>query len=163
MGKIPPIGQARNAWAEWEYVEQDMRNPRGQLVYMVRAVDGNGRPVRISLPNGSVDHGGTLYIGETCTLTNLHRETRYRLLTRSFQSQRKKPHSAVKKYFQRQLNQTYPISQIQTCYKIMAKQSPEGQADGKPMAVTSERSEIQSYENRYGKLPLLNSIRGKHL
>jgi len=162
---VKRCGEARNAWYEWLDPSQDRRCPTGQIVYEVQATN-NGVPIPIGRPGGT-DSDGILYIGETDVTPGAKSRSRYRLLVRSFTNPRRKnKHSAAEKYFAGMYQGQYPLTGIRVRYKIMAlprKPVLDGFTvpDGKVLATTSEYSEIDRYEERFGELPPLNDIRGK--
>lgn len=165
-GPIKPVGLGLNTWSAAENPKIDKRNPHGQLVYRVVALDAKGAPIPIKR-NSGVDKEGILYIGET--ETPKRGELRYRKLVRSFANPgRKNKHGAAEKYFALGFAPKYPLDQLRVQYKLLAKPKREvldvfTVPEGKPLATTGETSDLRSYENKYGERPPLNDVRGKRL
>ncbi|MAY74857.1 MAG: hypothetical protein CMJ31_09135 [Phycisphaerae bacterium] len=104
-----------------------------------------------------------MYIGETDI--KRRQSSRYRVLVNSFKNKgRKRKHGAAVKYFADGHDKTWPIDGLRMSYMTVAGTAMPTiftAPDGKTPATTAEYSAIHQYEQRFGELPPLNSIRGK--
>lgn len=175
--KIKPIGPSKTS--PWQNVKGLPASsiPEGPLVYHLRATDGKGNVIPVTLKNGNIDPEGWLYIGEEQEDVD-----RLQNLVKGLQNgpSGPDPHGVGGKYYGGNYDKKYPYEGLQVQWTPLRSQPkapstnnplsglfdqplPKGQpSDDKVMARVVERGELSTYRYKHADWPLFNQKAGYH-